>query len=262
MILEVKNASFHYKKETKILNDINLTLNEGMILSVLGPNGVGKTTLIKCIIGLLPWTSGASYLYGKDISKMSPKELWTTVSYIPQAGSFSFSYTGLEMVLMGRSVHLGTFEQPGQKDLEMSMEMMEKIKISHLAHKDCNRMSGGELQMVLIARALVSNPKVLILDEPEGGLDFRNQLLVLNLIDKLAHEDKISAIMNTHYPKNALSISDQSLMLQKNKGYFYGNTEQILTPENIEKAFRVGVIMSENRYKNKMIKDIVPVEIL
>ena len=140
--------------------------------------------------------SGKTLLYDKDIHTLKPKEVWSTISYIPQSHGFAFSYTGLEMVLLGRSAHLGMFQQPGEEELEMAEAMMERVGITRLANKDCNRMSGGELQMVLIARALINEPKLIILDEPETGLDFHNQILVLNMVERLAHESGISAIMN------------------------------------------------------------------
>ena len=233
MILEVENGCFGYPKQEEILTDINIKLEEGHILSVLGPNGIGKTTLLKCMIGLMPWSRGRSLLTGKDIRTLKSKEIWNMISYIPQTHGFSFSYTGLEMVMLGRSSHLGLFSQPGHREIEMAEAMMEKVGITRLADKDCNRMSGGELQMVLIARALINEPKLIILDEPETGLDFHNQILVLNMVEKLAHEENIGAIMNTHYPTNAMSIADEALMMNRKGDRFYGPTGDILNESNI-----------------------------
>ena len=227
MILKVENGCFGYPKQDEILTDINIQLDEGHILSVLGPNGIGKTTLLKCMIGLMPWSRGRSLLMGNDIRNMSSKEIWNTISYIPQSHGFSFSYTGLEMVMLGRSSHLGMFQQPGKKEIELAEQMMERVGITRLADKDCNRMSGGELQMVLIAKALINEPKLIILDEPETGLDFHNQILVLNMVEKLAHEENISAIMNTHYPTNAMSIADEAFMMNHSGERFYGKTGDI-----------------------------------
>lgn len=212
-------------------------------------------------MGLLPWREGRTLLCGRDIAALKPKELWSRVSYIPQTHGFSFSHTGLEMVIMGRSAHLGIFEQPGRKEIEMAEAMMERIGISRLAGKDCNRMSGGERQMVLIARALINEPKLIILDEPETGLDFHNQILVLNLIERLAHEDGISAIMNTHYPTNAMTVSDRALMLNHKGELFYGPTAQVLTAQNISRSFDVEVAVNEFRYRGRSIKSIVPVSL-
>lgn len=126
MILEVENGCFGYPKQEEILTDINIKLEEGHILSVLGPNGIGKTTLLKCMIGLMPWSRGRSLLTGKDIRTLKSKEIWNMISYIPQTHGFSFSYTGLEMVMLGRSSHLGLFSQPGHREIEMAEAMMER----------------------------------------------------------------------------------------------------------------------------------------
>ncbi|MBU5474818.1 ABC transporter ATP-binding protein [Roseburia sp. MSJ-14] len=261
MILEIENGCFGYPKQEEILKNINLHLEKGHILSVLGPNGIGKTTLLKCMIGLLPWTKGRSLLNGTDLREMKSRDIWNTISYIPQAHSFSFSYTGLEMVMLGRSSHLGLFEQPGAREIEMAEAMMEKVGITRLAGKDCNRMSGGELQMVLIARALINEPELIILDEPETGLDFHNQILVLNMIERLAHEEGISAIMNTHYPTNAMSIADEAFMMNRKGERFYGTTDSILNEQNISRSFDVNVIVDEVNYKDRLIRNIIPVSL-
>lgn len=261
MILKVENGCFGYPKQDEILTDINIQLDEGHILSVLGPNGIGKTTLLKCIIGLMPWSRGRSLLMGNDIRNMSSKEIWNTISYIPQSHGFSFSYTGLEMVMLGRSSHLGLFQQPGKKEIELAEQMMERVGITRLADKDCNHMSGGELQMVLIAKALINEPKLIILDEPETGLDFHNQILVLNMVEKLAHEENISAIMNTHYPTNAMSIADEAFMMNHRGERFYGKTGDILNEQNISRSFDVNVVVDEIIYQNKTIRSIIPVSL-
>ena len=261
MILKVENGCFGYPKQDEILTDINIQLDEGHILSVLGPNGIGKTTLLKCIIGLMPWSRGRSLLMGNDIRNMSSKEIWNTISYIPQSHGFSFSYTGLEMVMLGRSSHLGLFQQPGKKEIELAEQMMERVGITRLADKDCNRMSGGELQMVLIAKALINEPKLIILDEPETGLDFHNQILVLNMDENLAHEENISAIMNTHYPTNAMSIADEAFMMNHRGERFYGKTGDILNEQNISRSFDVNVVVDEIIYQNKTIRSIIPVSL-
>lgn len=261
MILEVQQGCFGYPKQEEILTDVNLQLEEGHILAVLGPNGIGKTTLLKCMIGLLPWKSGVSLLQGTNIREMKAKNIWSTISYIPQAHGFSFSYTGLEMVMMGRSSHLGMFEQPSAREIEMAEALMDKIGISRLCNKDCNRMSGGELQMVLIARALINEPRLIILDEPETGLDFHNQILVLNLIERLAHEEGIGAIMNTHYPTNAMRIADEAFMMNRKGDRFYGKACDVLNEENISVSFDVNVMVNEVMYQEQVIRSIIPVSL-
>lgn len=259
MILQVQNGSFGYPGQGTILDNINLGLDKGHILAILGPNGIGKTTLLKCMIGLLPWQKGTTLLGGRDLTTMGPKEIWSTISYIPQSHGFAFAYTGLEMVMIGRSAHLGVFQQPGRKEIELAEQMMERVGITHLANKDCNRMSGGELQMVLIARALINDPRLIILDEPETGLDFHNQILVLNMIERLAHEEGISAIMNTHYPTNAMTIADEAFMMNHKGQFYYGPARDVLNEENISHSFDVRVVVNEFEYEGRPIRSIVPV---
>ncbi len=261
MILEVVHGNYGYRGEPEILQDIQLQIPAGRVLAVLGPNGVGKTTLLKCMTGLLHWRSGKTLLEGKDISELRPKQIWSVISYIPQARPLPFSYTGEEMVVMGRSVHLHTFEQPGETDLQLAKEMMERVGITHLAKKSCNRMSGGELQMILIAKAMISNPKLLVLDEPETGLDFHNQILVMNMIERLVREEHISAVMNTHYPTNAISIADDTLLMNYDGNYIYGATKEVLIQETIAEAFDVNVLVNESLYEEKIIKSVVPVSL-
>lgn len=261
MILEVKDGCFGYSGQPVILDHINLGLEKGHILAILGPNGIGKTTLLKCMIGLLPWKRGQTLLNGQNIARMKPADIWKTISYIPQSHGFAFSYTGLEMVMLGRSSHMGTFQQPGAREIEMAERMMKKVGITRLAYKDCNRMSGGELQMVLIARALINEPQLIILDEPETGLDFHNQILVLDMVKRLSHEEGISAIMNTHYPTNAMSVADEAFMMNHKGTFFYGSTEKVLTEKNISVSFDVNVVVNEFSHHQKKIKSIVPVSL-
>lgn len=190
---------------------------------------------------------------------MKPADIWKTISYIPQSHGFAFSYTGLEMVMLGRSSHMGAFQQPGAREIEMAERMMEKVGITRLAYKDCNRMSGGELQMVLIARALINEPQLIILDEPETGLDFHNQILVLDMVKRLSHEEGISAIMNTHYPTNAMSVSDEAFMMNHKGHFFYGPTAEVLTEENISQSFDVRVLVSDLMDNGRHVRSIIPV---
>ena len=213
MILEVQNGCFGYPKQPVILENINLRLEEGHILATLGPNGIGKTTLLKCMIGLLPWHSGKTLFYGKDIRTLKPKDVWSTISYIPQSRGFAFSYTGLEMVLLGRSAHLGAFQQPGKEEIEMAEAMMERVGITRLANKDCNRMSGGELQMVLIARALINEPKLIILDEPTVGLDPAQVIELRRLIRELGRTHTV--ILSSHILSEVKAVCDKALILSQ-----------------------------------------------
>lgn len=170
IILEIKDGSFYYSKEKFIFDHINFELGEGEIMAVMGKNGIGKTTLLKCIIGLLQWTDGYSAINGKIIDFKSLNQ----VGYVPQAHKTSFSYTVFEMVLFGKIGHNSYFANPKTQDYEEVEKVLVRMGISELRDKPCNELSGGQLQLVFIARALVNSPKLLILDEPESHLDFRN----------------------------------------------------------------------------------------
>ena len=260
MNLSVKNGSFFYQKGTPIFNDINFSVDSGEILAILGPNGAGKTTMLRCITGMLKWKGGESLLDGKPIHTMSPRELWSSMAYVPQAKSASSAYTAFETVLLGRSSHLNAFSAPKQADLQKAKEVMELLGIYHLAEKKCTAISGGELQMVLIAKALASDPKVLILDEPESNLDFKNQLIVLDAMTKLA-ENGMTCIFNTHYPAHALQRADKSLILSRGGDYVFGATASVVTRENIRKAFGVEAVIGEIETPGNLLPNVIPLQI-
>ena len=261
MRLNVEKGSFYYKKNVPIFENINFDVNEGEILAILGPNGAGKTTMLRCITGMLKWRAGKSLLDGEDIASMPPRKLWSKMAYVPQAKSVSSAYTALEMVLLGRSSHLNIFEAPKQTDVDKAMEVLEFLGISRLADKKCSEVSGGELQMILIARALAADPKVLILDEPESNLDFKNQLVVLDAMSNLAARG-MTCIFNTHYPAHALQRAQKALILSKGGDYVFGDTVSVVTEENIRKAFGVDAIIGEIETPGNLLKNVVPVNIV
>ena len=260
MRLSVEKGSFSYQKNVPVFENINFEVNPGEILAILGPNGAGKTTMLRCITGMLKWKSGKSLLDGEDISTMAPRNLWSKMAYVPQAKSVSSAYTALEMVLLGRSSHLNIFEAPKKADVDKAMDVLEFLGIARLAEKKCSEMSGGELQMVLIARALASDPKVLILDEPESNLDFKNQLVVLDAMSNLAAKG-MTCIFNTHYPAHALQRAQKALILSKGGAYVFGDTVSVVTEENIRNAFGVDAIIGEIETPGNLLKNVVPLNI-
>lgn len=162
--LEVKNAGFYYDKNHELFKNLSFNLDQGQVLSILGPNGVGKTSLIRCICDFEKWKLGNSFMDGKDISSFNRKDLWSKISYVPQKRSFSFEYSGIDMVVLGLSSKLAPFAKPGAREYKKPNNIMKSLAIENLKDKSCSVMSGGELQMVLIARALISDPSLIILD--------------------------------------------------------------------------------------------------
>ncbi|MBQ2926967.1 MAG: ATP-binding cassette domain-containing protein [Oscillospiraceae bacterium] len=260
MNLTVNHGSFFYQKNLPIINDIHFSVDSGEILAILGPNGAGKTTLLRCITGMLKWKHGASLLDGEPIHNMAPKKLWSHMAYVPQAKGASSGYTAFEAVLLGRSSRLHAFSTPRQEDVDKATEVMEQLGIAHLMDKKCNAISGGELQMVLIARALASEPQILILDEPESNLDFKNQLIVLDTITRLSQQG-ITCIFNTHYPAHALQRSQKALLLSRGGKYVFGSTSSVVTEKNIRNAFGVDAVIGEVETPGNILQNVIPLTI-
>ncbi len=238
MNLSVIEGSFSYQPDKPILKNLNFQLSEGQVLCVLGQNGAGKTTLLRCLTGFLKWNSGHAELNGQRIDGI--KSL-TQIAYVPQAHPAVFPYTALEMVCMGKAKSKSFFEMPSRLDREQAMESLESVGMQGLAHRKCSQMSGGQLQLVYLARALVGSPELLILDEPESHLDFRNQALIFDKITELVGLKRLSCIINTHNPEHALRISDLSLLIGYDGCYEFGKTSDVLNEENIHRFFGVFV---------------------
>lgn len=261
MTLTVEHLSFSYRKDKHLLHDISFSVRDGERVAVLGANGSGKTTLLRCLMGFIKPVGGRCLLDGKDIRTLAPKIFWQSVAYVPQSrGSFA-GYTAREMILLGRTSHIGTFAMPSKNDLAKVEEVSSRLGITHLLDKNGTEMSGGEWQMVLIARALVAEPKLIILDEPESNLDFRNQLIILDTLCALS-EDGIGCIFNTHYPDHALSHADRALLLAKDAPALFGDADTVVTAQNIESAFGVRAAVSDIPTANGVRKTVVPLSVL
>ena len=259
-LLRIENGSFAYKSGPQILKDINIEVGPGEILAVLGPNGAGKTTLLRCMMDMLHWQNGRSLLDGEDIRNIPASKLWRRMAYVPQARSAAVSYTAFQTVLLGRSSRIGAFSAPSAEDMKVAERVMERLGISHLADKPCYAISGGELQMVLIARAMAAEPEILVLDEPESNLDFKNQLIVLDAMTALAAEG-VACIFNTHYPAHALQRAGKALMLSKDGRSIFGDTTNVVTEENIRRAFGVDALIGEVETPHNIMKNVVAVGI-
>lgn len=254
MFLEVKNGCFSYGAHT-VLENINMSVEQHDVYAVLGRNGVGKTTLLKCIMRILPWRSGYAALDGTDLRKLSRKKMWQEISYVPQAKGCS-DIPVRDMVVMGRSPHIGTFSKPNEQDYAIADEILDRLYITHLREKPCNQLSGGELQLVLIGRALSARPRLLIMDEPESNLDYHNQMHILGLIRELSKDT--ACILNTHYPEHALRYADKALMLCQDGTGISGAAEQVITESNLRMAFGIDVCIGTHRIGSNDYKYIIP----
>ncbi|OPY69793.1 MAG: putative ABC transporter ATP-binding protein [Syntrophorhabdus sp. PtaU1.Bin050] len=257
MIVKVENAAFHYDAANTVFENASFTVKKGEILSILGPNGCGKTTLLKCLNGLFPLKKGDIYVGDMNLNSLKRSDISKKIGYVPQKHNGSFPYSVFEMVLMGRASHLGLFSSPSAKDAEIAWEALESLGISHLADKPYPRISGGEAQLVLIARALTSEPIALLLDEPTSHLDFKNQKVILNVLHKLSKEKNIAVIMTTHFPDHALSISDKAMLMGNGKTGIVGNTPDVITEHNLKNLFEVDVRILSYDVGNNNLKTVV-----
>jgi len=239
MSIEVKNLNFSYGNR-QVLHDISFTANSGEFLSILGPNGVGKSTLFRCVLGLLSGYTGTVSIDGTDVRSFSVREMAKHIAYIPQSSHPIFNYSVSDIVLMGRTSGLSTFRCPKKQDVAVCQWAMEKVGISHLALRCFHRLSGGEQQLVLIARALVQKAPVLMLDEPTANLDFGNQLRVLEQARSLAREG-YTVIQTTHHPEQSYLFSDRILTIQDGRVLKESTPEEVLTEETIRALYGVDV---------------------
>lgn len=208
--------------------DLNLTLRLGEIVCLLGPNGSGKSTLFKSLLGLIPLLGGQVYIQGVSLAQWPRQQLARLLAYVPQATEGAFAFQVMDMVLMGRSAYIGRFGVPSKRDKELALQALARLGIEHLAARPYTQLSGGEQQLVLLARALVQEPKVLILDEPTASLDFGNQLRVLEQI-KALRKQGLAIFLCTHQPEHARRVSDQVILFKKGQILEQGPTATCLT---------------------------------
>ena len=235
----MKNLSFSYE-ERPVLRDISFRVEQGEFLSILGPNGVGKSTLFRCVLGLLSGYTGQVLVDGVDARQFSIRESARHIAYIPQSSHPIFNYRVFDIVLMGATSAVSVLRAPGREHAERCHWALEKVGISHLADRCYHRLSGGEQQLVMIARALVQNAPILMLDEPTANLDFGNQLRVLEQVRSLAREG-YTVIQTTHHPEQSYLFSDRILALQNGRVLLEGAPSQVLTQQAIRDLYGVEV---------------------
>ena len=241
-----------------IFEGLTFSVKPREVLCILGANGIGKTTLLKSLSGILTLKSGDIMIENQNTRSLTRTEIAKTIGYLPQEHASVFPYSVLQIVLMGRAPHLSLFASPSKEDVEIAERMLEKIGISHLKEKCYNEISGGEKQLVLFARVLTQGPKVLLLDEPTSHLDFKNQTLALNLISKLAKEG-LSVIMTSHFPNNAFFYSNKVAIMKEGRFLAVGDTEEVMTEENLSRAYDMAVeVVSVNSRGSEPLKFCVP----
>lgn len=258
-LMEVCNGAFTYDGRRMIFEDIDFVVEKGQILCIIGPNGCGKSTLIDCMLGLKKLKSGRIMVQGTDIKDMKPREFARHVAYVPQGHKTAFAYTVLDVVTMGRTYAAKIFSPPGEKEKDIAREALKMVGLEGFENREYTKLSGGELQLVIIARAIAQQSQLMVMDEPTAHLDFTHELTVMEIIARLVKEKKISIVMATHFLNQAYYLENAGVntrvALFNGTGFGkIGTPSEILTEERLEETFNiVSEIVSDGSGARKYI---------
>ena len=256
MIFEVKGMSCGYGGKP-VLTDVSFSVRDGDILCILGPNGVGKTTLFKSMLGLLAPIKGELLIDGEDVSRWDNKKKARYIGYIPQSHVPPFPYTVQQVVTMGTVASLGMFASPSRDDQRTALRAMKELGILYLRDRVYTEISGGERQMVLIARALAQKPQILLMDEPTANLDYGNQARVLEQINRLARQG-MAVVMTTHSPDHAFLCSSKVVLIERGNRISFGHADDMVTEENMRRAYGIDVCILEKQAGPRKIRGCAP----
>ncbi len=254
-MLRARHLSVGYGSRV-VVSDISLDVKAGEVLCLLGPNGAGKTTLFRTLLGLIAPLAGEIDLEGKPLLQYSARDRAARMAYVPQAHAGVFAYTVLDVVLMGRTARLGLFASPTAADELAAREALASIGIEWLAEEDYTRISGGERQLTLIARALAQGTRLLVLDEPTANLDFGNSARVLAHIGALAKRG-YAIVLSTHEPDHALSIGTKVVIVHDGRIEATGTPEEIVTSERLSSLYDIKVAVERTESGGKVARPLI-----
>ena len=246
----IEDISMAYAR-SKVLDKVSLTIGKGSVVTIVGPNGCGKTTLLKIINNLIRPDHGRVLVDGCPVGSLPAHRLARLMGYVPQGHKISFPFKVRDVVITGRMPYIPAFSSPNREDREMTEQVLALTGISGLADQPYTQISGGERQLVMIARAMVQQPSVLLLDEPTSYLDFKNQISTLKMIKEISKRQKVTVMMTLHDPNHALMFSDDVALLRKlncdREGNLvaFGPPDMVMTPKNILEAYGVEVEITE-----------------
>jgi iron complex transport system ATP-binding protein len=251
VLLSVDGVECRYGS-VKILEDVNFTVNEGDFVGIVGPNGSGKTTLLKSISRTLKPHKGTILLDKTDVYSIKSMDLAKQMAIVPQESNIGFSFTALDIVLMGRNPHMKRFQMESESDLTIVRKAMNRTNTWYLADRPINELSGGEKQRVVIARALAQEPKILLLDEPLTHLDMINQLEIMDLVKELCVKERLIVLAVIHDLNLAARYCSSILLLKGARIFAAGLVENVLTSENIKAVFHVDAIVRKSLVTNSL----------
>ncbi|MGB7797367.1 MAG: ABC transporter ATP-binding protein [Pseudonocardiaceae bacterium] len=234
--VEITGLGFSYGRGGHRLTDVSLSVRETDVCTLLGPNGAGKTTLLRCVLGLLTPEHGTIRVAGINTAELSARELARLVAYVPQTTSITFPFTTLDIAVMGRTPHLSLTATPSGADRRAALATLAELGIDHLAHRSFAGLSGGERQLTLIARALVQQAPVLILDEPTAALDYGNEVHLLRVVAELAAAGR-AVLMTTHQPDHALAYATRAILMRNGAIIADGSPEDVVTSDSLTELY-------------------------
>jgi iron complex transport system ATP-binding protein len=267
VLIKIQDACFSFGKAL-IFKQVNLTVAKGEVFCLLGPNGCGKTTLIDCILGIHTLDSGGIFLDGSSSCRLSPKDTARVIAYVPQKHEGHFSFSVLDLLLMGRTPYTPCYSSPGRSDIERAKNLLETFGLSYLMHRDYTRLSGGEIQLVMIMRALIQDTPVIIMDEPTAHLDFRHELIVLETIVRLVRERHLTLVMATHFPNHAFFFENAGIpvkvgFMNHQMVYPAENPTRALTEENLARFYHIETSVINHHLPGKgRMRHIFPIKTL
>ena len=252
-VIKLEDVSFTYRADNnRVLRTISFEIAENSITGILGPNGVGKTTLLHLLLGWNKPDSGKILLGGRNIGDYSRNEMGRLIGLVPQYEHISFEYSILEYVLLGRTPHLNPLQSPGEEDYRIAEEALDTVGIKDLAGKSVARISGGEKQLVLVARSIAQEPRILLMDEPMSNLDLSNKVRLLDVMRAL-NSKGITILFTTHEPDVAASIADSFILMGEENLICTGNTEEIINSGSLSRIYGIPVNVEDYRGRKILI---------
>lgn len=251
-LIEYRDVAIQYEPGRPVVRDVNIAMKQGSITAFLGPNGSGKTTMMSALNGMIRPCAGEILVDGRNISHMKRRELGRTIACVPQFTTPSFSYTVADMVMWGRSPYISY--KPKSEDYNIVQDALEQFKIGHLAHKPFNSISGGEKQLTLIARAIVQDTPIVLMDEPATYLDLKNQVHILNLILEIRNSRRTTFVITLHDPNHALYVADNAVLVHDGTAEI-GPKREVMTRENLESLYQISASFIDRNDMTYMLPD-------